>query len=70
MYWTRGRVLRRLADLRMTAADFEAEQGRVDGTTAHALERVIGLLASEAGLRIIERSSLSRARRASEMTSA
>jgi lipopolysaccharide biosynthesis protein len=59
MYWTRGRVLRRLRDLRMTIDDFEAEAGQVDGTTAHALERVIGLLASDAGLSITERSSLS-----------
>jgi lipopolysaccharide biosynthesis protein len=58
MYWTRGRVLRRLRGLRMTSDDFEAEAGQVDGTTAHALERVIGLLATDAGLRIGQRSRL------------
>ena len=30
--------------------------GQEDGTTAHALERVIGLFAREAGLRVLERS--------------
>ena len=58
MYWARTRVLRRLRDLRMSAADFEPEQGQVDGTTAHALERVIGVLVRGDGLRILERSSL------------
>lgn len=58
MYWTRTSVVLRLRDLRMTRDDFEPEDGRIDGTTAHALERVIGLLAADAGLRIVERSHL------------
>jgi lipopolysaccharide biosynthesis protein len=59
MYWSRAGVLRRLRELRMSRDDFEAEAGQIDGTTAHALERVIGLLATDAGLRIVERSGLS-----------
>jgi lipopolysaccharide biosynthesis protein len=58
MYWSRGVTLRRLKDLHLSAADFEDERGQVDGTTAHALERVIGLLAREDGLRIVERSQI------------
>jgi lipopolysaccharide biosynthesis protein len=58
MYWARASILRRLADLRLTAADFEDEAGQVDGTTSHALERVIGILAADAGLRVLERSEL------------
>lgn len=58
IYWSRGSILRSLRALHLTAADFEDEQGQMDGTTAHALERVIGLLARQAGLRIIERSQL------------
>jgi len=61
MYWARASVPRRFADLRLTRADFEDELGQIDGTTAHSLERVIGLLATEAGLRIVERSELPRA---------
>jgi lipopolysaccharide biosynthesis protein len=62
MYWARGVIPRRLRALHLTASDFEPEEGQVDGTTAHALERVIGLLAREAGLRIVERGQLAAAR--------
>jgi lipopolysaccharide biosynthesis protein len=58
MYWARAVVLRRLRDLRMSRDDFEPWGPQIDGTTAHALERVVGLLAVETGLRIVERSHL------------
>ena len=58
MYWVRASVLRRLADLRLSRADFDPELGQVDGTTAHALERVIGMLTLESGLEILERSQV------------
>jgi lipopolysaccharide biosynthesis protein len=58
IYWIRGPILRRLRALSLTAADFESEEGQVDGTTAHALERVIGLLTLDAGLRVVGRSQL------------
>jgi lipopolysaccharide biosynthesis protein len=58
IYWARGSILRSLRALHLTAADFEDEKGQTDGTTAHALERAIGLLTCQAGLRIVERSKL------------
>ena len=58
MYWTRASILQRLRALHLEGADFEDERGQIDGTTAHALERLIGLVAQEAGLRIAERSQL------------
>ena len=58
MYWTRASILRRFAALRLTAADFEDEAGQIDGTTAHALERVIGILAADASLRVLQRSDV------------
>lgn len=58
MYWSRSSILQGLRALHLRAVDFEDEQGQVDGTTAHALERVIGLLARRGGLRIVERSRL------------
>ncbi len=58
MYWARASILRRLTGLQLSAADFEDEAGQVDGTTAHALERVIGILAADAGLRVLQRSDV------------
>lgn len=54
MYWVRGFVLQGLRALSFGAVDFEREPLPVDGTTAHAVERVIGLLAQEAGFRIAD----------------
>ncbi|AWE41950.1 MULTISPECIES: glycoside hydrolase family 99-like domain-containing protein [unclassified Actinobaculum] len=54
MYWTRGFVLQGLRALNLQAADFDEEAGQVDGTTAHAIERIIGILTNEAGLNIAE----------------
>jgi lipopolysaccharide biosynthesis protein len=58
MYWCRGVVLQGLRALLMTAADFEEEAGQVNGTTAHAVERLIGVVTGEAGLSTVERSAL------------
>ncbi|MFD2090358.1 glycoside hydrolase family 99-like domain-containing protein [Blastococcus deserti] len=60
MYWCRGIVLQGLRALLMTEADFEEERGQVNGTTAHAVERLIGVLTTEAGLSTVERSLLPR----------
>lgn len=49
-YWIRAFVLQGLRALSMTEEDFEAEAGQVDATTAHAIERSIGILSEEAGL--------------------
>lgn len=57
MYWTRGFVLQGLRSLCLHHFDFHDEEGQVDGTTAHALERLIGLLTVEAGLQLEEVSS-------------
>jgi lipopolysaccharide biosynthesis protein len=58
MYWARGFVLQGLRALDLTAGDFEPEQGQVNATAAHAIERAIGLLAVEAGLSIVGASTL------------
>jgi lipopolysaccharide biosynthesis protein len=59
MYWARPWVLRRLADLRLGTEHFEPEASHVDGSTAHALERYIGVAAQAAGLDIVDTADVS-----------
>lgn len=54
MYWIRGFLLQGLRALGTSEADFEPEEGQVNATTAHAVERIIGILAAEAGYRVEE----------------
>jgi lipopolysaccharide biosynthesis protein len=54
MFWCRPWLLERLADLDITEADFEPEAGQYDGTTAHALERLVGIYTIVAGMDIVE----------------
>lgn len=58
VYWCRGIVLQGLRALSIAEMDFEPETGQVNATTAHALERLIGVVTAEAGLRIVERSTV------------
>jgi lipopolysaccharide biosynthesis protein len=55
MYWFRVEVLRPLlSDSLVSLDDFEMEAGQLDGTLAHAIERVIGCLASRQGWKMEE----------------
>ena len=47
-----GFVLQALRALNASRHDFEEESGQINATTAHATERLLGILVSEAGLRI------------------
>jgi lipopolysaccharide biosynthesis protein len=58
IYWGRGFVLQGLRALNLGAGDFEREQGQVNATTAHAIERVLGVLIEEAGVTLVGRSAL------------
>ncbi|MCE8540235.1 hypothetical protein KBY27_22450 [Ruegeria pomeroyi] len=58
IYWIKPTLLDRIAALGLGAADFEPEQALVDGTTAHAMERVLGCLATTAGLGLCEARAL------------
>lgn len=42
MFWCRVDFISRLLDTHLMPSDFESEQGQIDGTLAHALERVFG----------------------------
>ncbi|XZG71928.1 rhamnan synthesis F family protein [Chitinibacteraceae bacterium HSL-7] len=50
MFWVRGSVLGELRRLGVTQTDFEAEEGQVDGTLAHVMERLFPLMAKRVGL--------------------
>jgi lipopolysaccharide biosynthesis protein len=59
MYWARPWVLRRLADLRLGNEHFEPEANHIDGSTAHALERFVGVAAQASGLDVIDTEEVS-----------
>jgi lipopolysaccharide biosynthesis protein len=52
MFLARLEALEPLMALSLTTADFEPEEGQVDGTLGHAIERVIGIASSAVGLKI------------------
>lgn len=50
MFWAQSRVLKPLVDLHLTESDFPPEQGQLDATLAHTLERLIGVSCLNQGL--------------------
>jgi lipopolysaccharide biosynthesis protein len=59
MFWARLEALRPLLDAHLGVWEFEDEAGQVDGTLAHAVERVIGLSAEASGYSISDTATLS-----------
>jgi len=49
MFWARTRALRPLLDLRLGVDDFPPELGQLDGTLAHAIERIYYFVCERAG---------------------
>lgn len=45
MFWARLDVLEPILNLHLMPDDFHSEHGQIDGTTAHALERLFGVVA-------------------------
>jgi len=52
IYWLKPLILRLLQGMQLGVEHFEREAGQLDGTLAHALERVLGCLAAAAGQKI------------------
>lgn len=49
MFWIGRKPLAALKQLELGLSDFEAENGSIDGTLAHAMERLFGMIASIVG---------------------
>lgn len=52
IYWIKPMLITLIRGLRLDLTDFEVEAGQLDGTTAHAFERVLGYAVGAAGLEI------------------
>jgi lipopolysaccharide biosynthesis protein len=52
MFWAKRAALEPLRRLELRRVDFPGEQGQVDGTTYHALERLFSRSAQKAGFTI------------------
>ncbi len=61
IYWIKPFALGLLRSLRLGPDDFEPEIGKLDGTTAHSVERVLGQLVQASGQQVVETAELSRA---------
>jgi lipopolysaccharide biosynthesis protein len=58
MFWIKPATLHLLKGMNYNALDFEREEGQLDGTLAHAIERIIGFLVQHSGQRLVERAVL------------
>lgn len=58
MFWVRLPALRPLLDAHLDEWEFEAEQGQIDGTFAHAIERVFTRCARDAGYAVASAASV------------
>jgi len=54
MFWCRPAVLQPLLDLNLTVEDFPSEEGQIDGTLAHAIERFFFVSCEVAGFRWVK----------------
>lgn len=53
MFWARVAAIRPLLDLALTPDHFPPEAGQVDGTLAHAIERMLGVVCQAGGYHLL-----------------
>lgn len=70
MFWCRPWLLQQLGLFDLVEADFDVEGGQYDGTTAHALERLMGIMTEVGGMDIVEAMDVSARLRAIEKSPA
>ena len=58
IYWIKPLMVQLLKSLQLNADHFETETAQVDGTLAHAIERVLGFLAMAAGQDVLQASQI------------
>jgi lipopolysaccharide biosynthesis protein len=58
MFWARLRALDDLLDATLPETEFEPETGQIDGTLAHAVERLIGVCVQAGGYQIATSSQI------------
>lgn len=58
MFWARSSALKSLLEAGLTYEDFPGEAGQVDGTPAHAIERLFGEIVKQSGFDIIQIKSI------------
>lgn len=58
MFWVRLEALRPLLDAHLGIWEFDEESGQIDGTAAHAIERLFALVSMQAGYRVLDAATL------------
>ena len=53
MFWAKTKCIDNIFEIGLTKDDFPKEDGQVDGTIAHAIERLLGMLPEEKGCKTI-----------------
>jgi FMN phosphatase YigB (HAD superfamily) len=59
MFWARVDAIRPLFEANITYDDFPPEEGQIDGTIAHAIERAVSVISKERGYEFVEYDAVS-----------
>ena len=54
MFWARTKAIQKIFELNLSDSDFPDEQGQIDQTTAHAVERLFGIVPEKCGYKIMQ----------------